>query len=161
MRIRPLTPSDEPFLWEALYHAIHVPPGEAPPPREVIDLPELASYVSGWMEHPDDLGFGAEVNGALIGAVWLQRWTEDTHGYGFVDAATPELTIAVLPGYRGQGVGTQLVRRVLDAAAARFAAVSLSVSLTNPARRLYEREGFVAIGEIEGDSITMIKRFAS
>ncbi len=33
MLIRPLTPSDEPFLWNALYYAIHVPAGEATPAR--------------------------------------------------------------------------------------------------------------------------------
>jgi len=46
----------------------------------------------------------------------------------------------------------------MNAVAKRFAAVSLRLSLANPARRLYEREGFVAVGEAEGDSVIMIKR---
>lgn len=39
--IRPLIPDDEAFLREALYYAIHVPPGEAAPAPEIVDLPAL------------------------------------------------------------------------------------------------------------------------
>ncbi len=45
--IRPLVPDDEPFLWTALYHALHVLPGADPFPLEVVCQPELARYVSG------------------------------------------------------------------------------------------------------------------
>lgn len=160
MLIRPLTPDDETFLWDALYHAIHVPPGEAAPAPEIVDLPELACYVAGWMQRPDDLGVLAEENEAPIGAAWLRRWSGKQRGYGFVDEATPELSMSLLPKHRGRGVGTALLRRLLSLSAERFVAVSLSVSASNPARRLYEREGFAAVGEPEGGSITMVRRFS-
>lgn len=159
MRIRPLRPEDEAFLWNALYHAIYVPPGKAAPPPEIVELPALACYVARWMQFPEDLGFLAEEEGVPIGAAWLRSWSGTQRGYGFVDEATPELSMAVLPEYRGSGVGTALLRRILSSAAQRFAAVSLSVSKSNPARRLYEREGFRAMGSADGGSITMVKKY--
>jgi hypothetical protein len=57
--IRPLAPSDEPFLWEMLYQSLYVPPGEGPFPREVVRTPHIARYVEGW-GRAHDLGFVAE-----------------------------------------------------------------------------------------------------
>ena len=84
-------------------------------------------------------------------------WTLE-RGYGFVDEVTPELSMSVLPGHRRRGVGTMLLRSLLSLAEERFPAVSLSVSESNPARRLYEREGFISIGESEGGSMKMVRR---
>ena len=159
MLIRRLTIEDESFLWKALYHAIHVPDGQAPPALEIVHEPELARYVRHWLKRPDDLGFAAEEEGVLIGAAWLRRWSDQERGYGFIDTATPELSMSMLPAYRGHGVGTRLLRRLLSEAAKIHTAVSLSVSVSNPARRLYEREGFAPIGASLGSSITMVKSF--
>ena len=153
---RPLTPDDEPLLWRALYHAVWVPPGAAPARPDVVRRPDLARYVAGWMRRPGDAGLAADVGGAAVGAGWLRRWTPDEHGYGFVDAATPELSMALFPGHRGRGVGTALLDRMLTAAG--DAPVSLSVSLENPARRLYERAGFRPVGEPAGGAVVMVRR---
>lgn len=159
--LRPLSAADEPFLWTMLYHAVHVPPGHAPPAPDIVQVPELARYVADWKSHPDDLGVAAEVDDRPVGAAWLRRLGEGPvrgHGfvgYGFIDAATPELTIAVLPDHRGRGIGTALLTALLDMARTRFAALSLSVSLTNPAKRLYERLGFVEVAAPADGSVTM------
>ncbi len=158
MLIRPLTPEDETFLWEALYYAVYVGPGEPARPPEIVRQSKLARYVLGWMTRADDLGFKAEQDGVPVGAAWLRRWSGDEQGYGFVDRATPELSMSILPQHRGRGVGTLLLRYLLSAAEKRFTAVSLSVSESNPARRLYEREGFIPVGEPEGGSITMVRK---
>jgi GNAT superfamily N-acetyltransferase len=160
MRIRPLTPDDEPFLLDALYYAIYIPLGEDAPAYEIVKQPELVRYVAGWMTHSDDLGFAAEENAGPIGAAWLRRWSSGERGFGFVDEETPELSTALFPEYRGRGVGTRLLRQLLCAAAERYDAVSLSVSVSNPARRLYEREGFMTVSEPGGGSITMMKKFS-
>jgi predicted acetyltransferase len=44
---------------------------------------------------------------------------------------------------RGQGLGERLLRALFDAARPLYPALSLSVRQENPARRLYERAGFV------------------
>lgn len=156
--IRPLTPGDEPLLWQTLYHALHVPPGSEPFPPAIVHHPELARYVAGWMQRPGDMGFAAEVDGTPIGAAWLRCWLADNHGYGFLDVETPELSMALSPEHRGGGIGTALLRRLLSEATHHFSAVGLSVSASNPARRLYEREGFQPIAKPEDDSVIMLTR---
>jgi len=145
-------------LRTALYHAIHVPPGEDVPPMAVVWRPDFSRYIAGWMERPGDLGLLVRDDGLQIGAAWLRQWQAGDHGYGFVNEATPELSMALLPAHRGRGAGTELLRRLLSVAAERFDAVSLSVSDSNPAKRLYEREGFAPASHSAGGSTTMVKR---
>ena len=157
--IRPITPTDEPFLWEALYHAIYVALGDGPPERDVINQPELARYVRDWGD-VDDLGFVAvaEENQQPIGAAWIRLLTGDDRGYGYIDDATPELSIAVLPECRGQGIGTELLIHLGQAASIHHRSVSLSVEAGNPASRLYRRLGFETV-RASGTSLVMRKTF--
>ncbi|WP_374689649.1 N-acetyltransferase family protein [Promineifilum sp.] len=152
--IRRATTADESTLWEMLYYAIYQRPDEPPLPRHIVRRPELSRYVDGW-GRPDDSGFVAAMNGQPIGAVWLRALAEPEPGYGYVNDETPELSMAVLPAYRGRGIGSQLLTRLLSEAARRYPGVSLSVAADNPARRLYERHGFVAVKQ-SGDSLTML-----
>lgn len=155
--IRRLTKADEPFLWEMLYQALFVPPGQPLFPRETVRNPEISRYVDGW-GRKDDFGviaFRAETL-ELLGAAWVRLLTGDERGYGWVNDQTPELTIAVLPEYRGYGVGQQLLAQLLELARASYDSVSLSVSIENPARRLYERAGFQAVTR-DKHSLTMKK----
>jgi ribosomal protein S18 acetylase RimI-like enzyme len=58
--------------------------------------------------------------------------------------------IALLPAWQGRGVGTSIVRSLLERAAASGRAVILEVLHTNPrAAALYEKLGFTRIGENE------------
>lgn len=50
--------------------------------------------------------------------------------------------IGLLPAFRNQGLGTQIIQDVFAYADARGLDVELQVLVTNPARRLYERLGF-------------------
>jgi ribosomal protein S18 acetylase RimI-like enzyme len=54
--------------------------------------------------------------------------------------------IALLPEMQGQGVGTWLLRALLEEGVAKNVPVRLQVVVTNPAQRLYERLGFAALG---------------
>ena len=73
-----------------------------------------------------------------------------------IDDATPELSIDVLAEYRGKGIGTELMSRVLHIAGNKYKAVSLNVSEENPAMRLYKRLGF-EIHHNDGTSVIMKK----
>lgn len=150
---RPLARADQPFLWEMLYQAIYVPPHMLPPARSIIEHPEIARYVEGW-GRVDDMGVAAIDANEPVGAAWLRLMVGPDRGYGYVDDRTPELSVAVLPGYRGQGLGTQMLEWLLRAARAKYPAVSLSVSMDNPARRLYERLGFEAVSS-DSTALTM------
>ena len=148
--------ADGPFLTEMLVEAAFWRPGG---PRgtvgQVLADPELAHYVTGWPRE-GDLGVVAEDDGP-VGAVWLRRFPADSPGFGYVDAATPELGMGVRGDRRRQGVGTMLLADLLARArAAGVERVSLSVEPDNPARRLYDRAGFVPVGRT-GGSMTMLR----
>ena len=70
-----------------------------------------------------------------------------------MDDNTSELSIAVLPEYLGQGVGTQLLTHLFASEYGK-SSISLSVSADNPAARLYERFGFEIISRSDR-SLTM------
>jgi ribosomal protein S18 acetylase RimI-like enzyme len=57
--------------------------------------------------------------------------------------------VALLPAFRGRGVGTRLLAPILAEADAAGRSVGIHVERSNPARRLYERLGFVA-GDDDG-----------
>ena len=151
--IRPLKLEDELFLWEMLYQAIYVPEGQTPLPREIVQIPELARYVQGWGREGDCGFLGTNLTSQPIGAVWLRLPIGDYKGYGYVDDDTSELSIAVSPEYRGQGVGTQLLTH-LFASECGQSSISLSVSVDNPAVRLYKRFGFETVSSSDR-SLTM------
>ncbi|MEO1348828.1 MAG: N-acetyltransferase [Cyanobacteria bacterium J06635_15] len=153
--IRLAEPTDEPFLWEMLYQALYVPPGTPPLPRDIVFQPELAKYVEHWGQQGDIGCIAVSVPQHIaIGAAWLRLFTRDNPGYGYIDDNTPELSIAVLPDYRRQGIGTRLLTDLFERADSMYDAVSLSVSQDNPALRLYQHFGF-EISEQQGDSFTM------
>lgn len=161
LTIRPLSLADEAFLWEMLYLAIYVPEGVAPFPREIVRSPEISRYAQDW-GRADDLGFVAvrQESGEPVGAAWIRLLKGENKGYGYADETTPELTIAVMPDYRGRGMGTKLLERLMAEAKNRYPAISLSVSVDNPALRLYERLGFEVLSA-DRNSLTMIKRLAA
>ena len=114
---------------------------------DVLTNPYFRHYYDPWQE--SDFGYVAEnSNGRAIGVVWLRFFTADDPGFGFVDEATPELSIWVAEGERGRGIGGQLLDAAIRAARSKgLRRISLSVEEGNPARRLYERAGFAWAGE--------------
>jgi GNAT superfamily N-acetyltransferase len=53
------------------------------------------------------------VEGEPVGAAWWRLFTAEDPGYGFVDEATPQVSIGVLPEARGRGVGERLLRALI------------------------------------------------
>lgn len=72
------------------------------------------------------------IGGKLAGRLYLQR-REDEHRI---------IDIALLPEFRGRGVGGELLEQVLAEARKAGKAVRIHVEKNNPARRLYQRLGF-------------------
>lgn len=144
--IREIKSTEYPLLREFLYQAIYLPEGMTPPPRSVVDCPELWVYIENFGTRPGDCCLVTEEKGRVVGAVW-SRIMDD---YGHIDDATPSLAISLLPEYRGQGMGTELMRTLFSLLQNKgFAQVSLSVQTGNPAFRLYERLGFQIVAEKE------------
>jgi ribosomal protein S18 acetylase RimI-like enzyme len=163
-RFRPVFPIDEPFLWEMLYYAAHADEEPDGSIEKAKQNPFLAKYVAHW-GRPGDLGVIAYEVGTLqlLGAAWLRVFVGAEKNCHDIEDGIPELAIAVVPSRTGKGIGAQLLTQLLNAAAASYPAVYLSVRATNPAKRLYERFGFVVIGELTnrvgGKSVHMLKSF--
>jgi ribosomal protein S18 acetylase RimI-like enzyme len=142
--IRPALSSDEPFLREMFYQALHVE-GQEPYPREVLDRPKIAKYIRDW-GRAGDLGFIAvDSNNLPIGAIWCRVLNGEEKGFAYIDDETPELGIAVSPEHRSKGIGTALIKWLLEAAESFYPAIALSVSPNNRAIELYERLGFETV----------------
>lgn len=156
---RTLTPHDQAFVWEMLYQAIYVSPGQLPAPRSILDDPEISRYAAGW-GMPGDLGFLASVDATPVGATWLRLFPPENPGYGFIEAGIPEITLAVLPEWRCQGIGSRLLDLLLAAADNVFPAVCLSVVAESAAVRLYLRKGFVTVRQ-DNNGLAMIRYAAS
>ena len=114
------------------------------------DHPYLKQYYRNYGNFNGDIGVYAMVDGKLAGGVWSRMLAD---GFGFVDTQTPELAFGVLPEFRNQGIGTQILNQLLDEVAKLYPQVSLAVREDNPAIKLYERLGFT---KIEGSESTNI-----
>ena len=88
-----------------------------------------------------------ECDGTAAGRLWLDRAARNIR----------ILDIALLPQYRGQGVGGFCLGSVLAEAQPGGGSVRLSVDADNPARRLYERLGFV---RTDGDPLRLAMQWS-
>ena len=137
--IRKMTVSEYPMLNDFLYEAIFIPDGIEPPPRNIITSPELQIYVDRFGELKDDFALVAEVEKKVVGAVWVRIMND----YGHIDDKTPSLAITLYKEYRGQGIGTDMMKEMLSLLKAHgYKRVSLSVQKTNYAVEMYRKIGF-------------------
>ena len=152
--IREMTETEYPLLNDFLYEAIFIPEGVEAPPKSIINLPELQVYVSGFGTQKDDKALAAEIGGMVVGAVWV-RIMDD---YGHVDDRTPSFAISLYKEYRGLGIGTAMMRKMLEVLkGCGYEKASLAVQKANYAVRMYEKVGFEIVGENEEEFI-MVRR---
>ena len=72
-----------------------------------------------------------------IGRLYVARWREEIR----------IMDIALLPDYRNRGIGSGLLRDLLEEAAVTGKRLTIHVERYNPALRLYRRMGFEPVGE--------------
>lgn len=151
--IRPIKKSEYPLLNDFLFEAIFIPKGVQAPPKTIINEPELQVYVSGFGKEPDDICFVAEVEGKVVGAVWV-RVMED---YGHIGDGIPSFAISLYKEYRSRGIGTELMKRMLQELRQRgYEKASLAVQKANYAVGMYQKVGFEIVGENEEEYIMVI-----
>jgi ribosomal protein S18 acetylase RimI-like enzyme len=147
--IRRATSDDTPILWDMLFYAANMAEDGATSSEAAKTHAYLAEFVEGWAR-VGDLGVIASDSAAghVLGAAWLRQLSGPEKRYAAVADGVPELAIAVVPAAIGQGIGGALLGALLDLARGQYPAVALSVRVSNPARRLYERHGFVVVDTI-------------
>ncbi len=145
----------ESILFDMLFIALFVPPSQPNLERKVLNEPRIKQYAEKW-GRPGDEGFLAFDDKKPIGAAWIRLWPGETKGFGYIDDLTPEITMAMLPEYRGQGIGTKLLLKLIGAMKLNYKKLCLSVHNENPAKRFYEKVGFKLVKDDKKTS-TMIK----
>jgi ribosomal protein S18 acetylase RimI-like enzyme len=78
-----------------------------------------------------------EMEGKPVGRLYVHRGSADIR----------IMDIALAPEFRGQGIGTALLRQLMAEADESGRKLSIHVEMNNPARSLYHRLGFRPAGE--------------
>lgn len=139
--LRPITPDDG-----ALLYRIYASTREDEMNLVAWDAAQKEAFVrmqftaqhSHYQQHYPDAAFDIIlVNGQPAGRLYVDRWTKEIR---IVD-------IALLPEYRNAGIGTTLLKGILEEATQAGKPVSIHVERFNPALHLYERLGFSTISE--------------
>ena len=148
--VRPMRQEEYPLLEGFLYEAVFVHTGGQPPARDIVKKPELQVYIKGFGSQPHDHCLVADAGEGPVGAVWV-RIMDD---YGHVDGETPSFAISLYKEYRGQGLGTELMQRMLAHLKKQgYKKVSLAVQKANYAVKMYRAVGFETVDENEEEYI--------
>jgi GNAT superfamily N-acetyltransferase len=122
--VREARPDDDEELWQFLAIAGYEPSPEAARSVEVVAShlvgwqrpgEVVASHLVGW-QRPGDFGVVAERDGLAIGAAWARQFRPEEGPVYYAGPKTPEISIGVLPGSRGIGLGEAMLRRLVGLA---------------------------------------------
>ena len=142
-----------PILSDFLYEAIFIPEGMDKPPKSIIERPELQVYIKDFGK-ADDWCFVVEIKEKIVGAVWVRIMND----YGHIDDETPSFAISLYEEYRNMGIGTALMRDMLEFLKNKgYKRTSLSVQKVNYAVRMYQKVGFEVIDENEEECIMVCR----
>lgn len=148
--IRKIREDEYTLLNDFIYEAIFIPEGVEPPPKSIINQPDLQVYISNFGKEKDDLCFVAEADGKVVGAVWVR----DMNDYGHIADGVPSFAISLYKEYRNFGIGTRLMETMLMELKGRdYNRTSLAVQKANYAVRMYKKVGFEIIDENDEEYI--------
>lgn len=148
--IRQLKEEEVILLNDFLYEAIFIPEGVQAPPKSIIHLPELQVYVEDFGKKEDDICFVTEADEKIVGAVWVRVMND----YGHIGDGIPSFAISLYKEYRGYGIGTALMKKMLQELRQRdYEKTSLAVQKANYAVKMYQNVGFEIVDENEEEYI--------
>jgi ribosomal protein S18 acetylase RimI-like enzyme len=138
--LRPATDEDRPFLLR-VYASTREPELEAAgmpsEQRRAFVAQQFEAQSHAYAAYRDTSFEIVLVDGEPAGRLIVARWPEELR---VVD-------IALLPEYRGRGIGGALMREVIEEAEERGVKTAIHVERFNPAQRLYARLGFRLVSE--------------
>lgn len=149
-RIRKIKEEEHYILEDFIYEAIFIPEGIAPPPKSIINQPDLQVYIKDFGTEKDDICFVAEVENKIVGAVWVR----DMKDYGHIADGVPSFAISLFKQYRNLGIGTELMTTMLNELRRKgYTRASLAVQKANYAVKMYKKVGFRIIDENDEEYI--------
>lgn len=152
-KIREIKEFEYPILSDFLYEAIFISEGMEKPPKSIIRQPELQVYIEDFGK-ADDWCLVVEIEEKIVGAVWVRIMND----YGHIDDETPSFAISMYEEYRNLGIGTALMRAMLQLLREKgYKQTSLSVQKANYAVNMYRKAGFEVVGENEEEYIMICK----
>ncbi len=152
--IRELKKDEIHLLNDFLYEAIFLPEGTEAPLKSIIKSPDLQVYISEFGNRKDDRCLVAEINRKVIGAVWVRIMND----YGHIDDNTPSFAISLYKEFRGLGIGTEMMRKMLLLLKENgYKQTSLAVQKANYAVKMYQNVGFEIVDENEEEYIMICK----
>ena len=152
-KIREIRKNEYSVLSDFLYEAIFIPEGMDKPPKSIIEQPELQVYIKDFGK-ADDWCFVVEIKEKIVGAVWVRIMND----YGHIDNETPSFAISLYEEYRNMGIGTALMRDMLELLKKKgYEQTSLSVQKANYAVGMYRKVGFEVIDENEAEYIMVCR----
>ncbi|MFN2588461.1 MAG: GNAT family N-acetyltransferase [Actinomycetota bacterium] len=140
VELRAVVPEDRPFLravygstrWEELG-----PTGWSDAQKSSFLDQQFAAQDAHYASYDDATYSVIVVDGFPAGRLYVARWPEEIR----------IMDVALLPAARGKGVGTSLLRALIEEAAGGGKRLTIHVERENSALRLYERLGFVRVEE--------------
>lgn len=153
-KIREIKKEEYKLLEDFLYQAIYIPKNSSEVlPRSIIYTPDLWRTIDNFGKLKDDYCLAAEVSNKVVGAVWVRIADQ----YGHIDNSTPSFSISLYPEYRNKGIGTAMMKAMIDYLKSHdYARASLSVQKENYALKMYKSLGFEIIDENDEEYIMVI-----
>lgn len=148
--IRKIRENEHYLLDDFIYEAIFIPEGVTPPPKSIIEQPDLQVYTKDFGKEKYDICFVAEADNRVVGAVWVR----DMKDYGHIADGVPSFAISLYKEYRNLGIGTKLMVTMLDELRKIGCdKASLAVQKANYAVKMYKKVGFEIIDENDEEYI--------
>lgn len=155
--IREIKETELNVLENMLYEAIFQSEGREPLPRDIIEKPEISVYIDDFGKQ-GDYCLVADLDGKIIGAVWVRILAGEMKGYGNIDDKTPEFAISLYKEYRSRGIGTALMKKMIEhLKESGYAQASLSVDKANYAVKMYKNLGFKIIADRAEDYFMVLE----
>lgn len=154
--IRPIRVAEYGILEDMLYEAIYQEDLQEKVSRGVLKEPKIAVFIESFGK-PNDACFVAVIKDKIVGAVWTRILDGDVKGYGHIDSETPEFAISLFPEYRNHGIGTEMMKTMIDHLRKQnYKRTSLSVDKHNYAFKMYQAFGFEIVEERKHDYLMVL-----
>jgi ribosomal protein S18 acetylase RimI-like enzyme len=149
-RLRPATSDDAEFLFQVYASTraeeLAVVPWTAEQKEGFLRM-QFAAQDAHYRTHYVDASFDViRVGADLAGRLYVYRTPREIR----------VMDIALLPAFRGQGIGERVLRDLFAEADREERRMSIHVEHMNPARRLYERVGFHVVDDGEENPVYLL-----